>query len=875
MRIVRGAPGTGKTALVFREFKAAQAEGRDPRIVVPTATLVRHFQHELARDGVVCRPRSVISMARLAAELAGEVKLAPPALVRAMVREALKSLDLPAFAEAAKTEGMAAVVEETISLFEGAGCGPERLAEARGLSARAKAFARVWKAVAQDLGAAGYAGRLEMFRSAIANVRPMTLWFDGFLHFSPVEIQLVEALDDLGRVVVTGGESGDEATLFDERTGGAPRRPRMVAVAVDSLEREADEMARRIMELHAAGTPFREIGVAVREAGVYEPVLRGVFERYGIPARFYFSSPLQGHPAATFLSGLIDCALRGWDHREALEALRADPRWGLTAAFDRFDFAVRERLPDRGAAELQKQAEDGYGRRVADCTAIRHWPEELLPAKDWARRLEQFAAKLYVPGRIDAPLTFADVEMLRSQTAGLRAWTDAVTEVTDLWPESRGALSLAEYWAVARMAVRESSYRVPDDRRDVVHVLSSYEARQWDVTALFVCGATNRDYPRRSSQNLLFPDAEIDALRKSGIPLRRSSDVELEEDDLWRELRCRARSELIVTWPRHDAGGRSVEASRYLGEADLEERAVLTIAAGGETNRRGSRGRIADPELLRELAGQHQEASVTALEDLAQCQFKFFAGRTLKLRTAPERPEQRLQPKVSGLIMHEALEKWLQVNRQADFVALYEAAFEEMRRKLHLPAGFKLEVERAFLRGVAEKVSTTELWTAQKTQAEVDFAFALTPEFTVKGRMDRIDWMNDSDCVIIDYKGGRSKRVEGFLHNPAKLQGPLYALAAREMGLRTIAMMYIAVRDDKRYGWGSVPGADLDLIPMPAGWLDDARDVAVKRVEQLLAGMIEARPTEAADCRFCDHRDACHVKEDQRELVRIAGAISA
>ena len=56
---------SGKTALVFREFKDALRSGAtDLRIVVPTATLVRHFQHELARDGMVFSPRSVVSLNR-------------------------------------------------------------------------------------------------------------------------------------------------------------------------------------------------------------------------------------------------------------------------------------------------------------------------------------------------------------------------------------------------------------------------------------------------------------------------------------------------------------------------------------------------------------------------------------------------------------------------------------------------------------------------------------------------------------------------------------------------------------------------------------------------------------------------------------------
>ncbi len=875
MRIVRGAPGTGKTALVFREFKEALGQGRDPRIVVPTATLVRHFQHDLARDGVICRPRSVISLARFVAELAGDdVQLAPPALTRSLIRSSLKLLDLPAFAEAARTDGMAAVVEETITLFENAGCGPERLS-GKTLAHRAKAFARVWTAVDKDLLATGFCSRLRQFRAAIANAKPMDLWFDGFLHFSQLEVELLEALGDVGRVVVIAGED-NTASLFDERTTGTPRRPKMVEVAAESVEREADDIARRILELQANGTPFREIGVAVRDAAVYEPLLRGVFERFGIPARFYFSRPLLGHPAATFIGGLIDAALRGWDHRETLEALRADPRWGMSGSFDRFEFEVREHLPDRGVNELLKLASEDYKRRLTDCTAIRHWPEESLRPADWARRLEQLAAKLYLPGRLDPATSFADVESARSQTAGLRAFVEAATDVADLWPPERGLITLAEYWAVAGQAVREASYRVPDDRRDVVHVLSSYEARQWDVSALFVCGMTNRDYPRRSAQNLLFPDTEIDGLRRAGIPLRRTSDLEEDEDQLWGELRCRARRELLVTWPRHDAGGRSVEASRYLGERDEIDAAQACIPAGGGPNRRGARGRIVSDQLLDALAGAHTTMSVTAVEDLAQCRFKFFAGRTLGLRPAPERPEERLQPKVTGLIMHEALEEWLKSNRTADFVALFDEAFKTACREKHLPPGFRLEVERTFLRAIAAKVSATEQWKPLETQAEVPFSLPLMPSITINGRMDRIDRMNDTDCVIVDYKSGRAKRVESFIQNRAKLQGPLYALAARDnLGLRTIAMMYVAVREDKRFGWGDVPGAELDLLPMPEDWIEAAQALAISRVQDLLAGLIEASPTEEADCRFCDFRHACHVKEDKPALVEIAGGAHA
>src|SRR5437588_6280648 len=122
MKLIRGAPGSGKTALVLREFKDALRSGRTGlQIIVPTATLVRHFQHELARDGVVFPPHAVMSLYRFIQTRAGEAKPVPDGLLRAIVRDALQRLEFPEFAEVAATEGMTAIALDTIQLFENAG----------------------------------------------------------------------------------------------------------------------------------------------------------------------------------------------------------------------------------------------------------------------------------------------------------------------------------------------------------------------------------------------------------------------------------------------------------------------------------------------------------------------------------------------------------------------------------------------------------------------------------------------------------------------------------------------------------------------------------------------------------------------------------
>ena len=103
---------------------------------------------------------------------------------------------------------------------------------------------------------------------------------------------------------------------------------------------------------------------------------------------------------------------------------------------------------------------------------------------------------------------------------------------------------------MASIAVDTAVLHPIDDRANVVHVMSVYEARQWDVASLFVCGMTDRDFPRQHPQNLLFPDSDIERLRSAGIPVRKAADYEREERWLFDSLRTRASDSLFLSYPR-------------------------------------------------------------------------------------------------------------------------------------------------------------------------------------------------------------------------------------------------------------------------------------------------------------------------------------
>ena len=887
MRLIRGAPGAGKTALVFETFSQAVHNGETAlRIVVPTATLVRHYQHELARTGLVFDPRMVVSLSRFARECAPKLSLAPTGLVRALVRSALTRLQLPEFAQVAATPGMADIVIETITRFENAACTPDRLSKIRALPPLAKAFHRVWKEVDTAIAERGFATRGQLIRQAANSVKPAKIWIDGFLRFSPLEGDFLRALANASDVtlILTDGPVTFDAYRFAMELGasdhllpGPPRRPQSIAVQAPSPEREADEIARRILELNAAGTEFSAIAVALRDVDAWLPLLRTTFDHFGIPARAYFSSPVATHPVAVFLNGLIACALKDWDFAGTLTAFRAHPAWGHNADFDRFDFKVREAMPNHGADALLSHCDSGPLReRLSDCLKLAAWRNDAMPPELWRRRFQQFAESLYTIRTVGEPEDYASVETARSHAAGSRAWSEALDTAVHFFADP-APVSLERFHTVVADALDAAGMQLPDDRRNVVHLMSAFEARQWQVKTLFVCGMTARDYPRRTPENLLFPDSELERLRRAGIALRTSADEDRDEELLFDSLKTRASENLILTVSARDSGGNTLVPSRHFMEAALITKAppckvdVQPLAA--EASRAGH---IAEA-LLPALTAHHQSIALTALEDLAKCRFRFFSGRTLALKGEPDRPDERLSPSATGLIIHEAMEHWLS-DRTRDFVALFETTFDEFCRRKNIQPCYKLEVNRIQFRRVAQKVNESVSWPVVSSDLEVDCAFDLPDGVKVTCRVDRIDRLLNDDCVIIDYKSGKTNNVKKLVERETSLQGPLYALAVRDTKrLNPVAMVFLAVRENKIFGWGVIPGAgDLELISTPPDWIERARDRTIARLRSFLAGDVHAEPTHADDCDWCDFKHACRIEIEQPEPQTITiGAAGA
>src|SRR5438270_8166668 len=95
----------------------------------------------------------------------------------------------------------------------------------------------------------------------------------------------------------------------------------------------------------------------------------------------------------------MDAMLSGWDHARTLTALRLAPRFAESHAMDRFDFKVREQIPNRGLDALKALllGEDGkpYSpaaepllRSLDELATLEAWRPLSLTPQAWAARFQ-------------------------------------------------------------------------------------------------------------------------------------------------------------------------------------------------------------------------------------------------------------------------------------------------------------------------------------------------------------------------------------------------------------------------------------------------------------------------------------------------------
>jgi ATP-dependent helicase/DNAse subunit B len=588
--------------------------------------------------------------------------------------------------------------------------------------------------------------------------------------------------------------------------------------------------------------------VIVRTADVYEPILRSTLDRFGIPARYYLDAELATHGVTRYLSGIVDGLLEGWPAEALLAVLRLDPRLGNSQAMDEF--------ARTGECSWQPLRD-----RIAQLRALEAWRQNRQAPEEWARRLRGLRT-FYDPARPAERVSHAVVQLWRSQAAVLTAFAEAVDEAA-AWFATARALPLAEFWRAVKAILRLSPLRPEDERRNVVNVLSAYEARQWELPVVFVCGLVEKQFPRYSPQDAFFPDAARRELQAAGIRVRTTADAELEEEFLFESAVTRATASLTLSYPKFDGRGEQNLPSVFLeriGPRDSAPSRLIVPRMPAAPEPHLPAGTIAAHDLRDAVAQRHRVMRVTAVESYSQCPFQFFGRHTLKLDEPAKRPEDRLDARVQGNIVHQVVAEWQRAPQP--IVPLFERVFAEICREEKVASGYRTETLRTRMRADLERfVEKYGKPAGAGTRIEEPFQYALDDETEIRGRIDRMDTMPDGTTDVLDFK--YSKKASEFARNEDRLQGPLYLLAVeKKFGGRPGAMFYCGLRDDVQLKEQTVTRERLAA----------AEATALRIAAEVRAGHAEPRPADLEPCRYCTFKDVCRYEAAAIGLTVAEGA---
>jgi ATP-dependent helicase/DNAse subunit B len=231
----------------------------------------------------------------------------------------------------------------------------------------------------------------------------------------------------------------------------------------------------------------------------------------------------------------------------------------------------------------------------------------------------------------------------------------------------------------------------------------------------------------------------------------------------------------------------------------------------------------------------------------------------LRLRTAPDRPQDRLSFLEQGNIVHGVLAAGYA--QPETYERLFEEAFERKREELNIPNRYHTERLRNAMREDLLAFAANTEWprTQFRSRTEEKFAFPLDGAVEISGRIDRLDTAEDGRAYVIDYKYSAAQGVKGRVKDENLLQGPLYMMAAeRAFGVKPDGVFYVGLKAGVEYAGWSRTGM-LKSRPIPEAWLEIAERRTLQAMHEIRAGRVEVAPANPAKCRYCDCRDICRV----------------
>jgi len=491
-------------------------------------------------------------------------------------------------------------------------------------------------------------------------------------------------------------------------------------------------------------------------------------------------------------------------------------------ALDRF---LRGPRPDAGLGgievAIERERDDESDVRQERLSDLQYWFADVASA---LRPLEQALGNdmLAIGDILDTHLLAA------IKLAGDALWSgeagEAAARFIDELREAAIDLPAIEpggYAALFRNLAAERAVRRSRERHPRLSILGPLEARLQSFDTIVLGGLNEGTWPRAVGADPWF-----------SRPMRKAIGLEQPERAIGQaahDVSILAAGKRVVLTRALKAEGVPTVASRWLQRLQqlthgLGLQTALApntdyIAIARSLGDPGQPQRMKRPAPTPPVNARPRELSVTDIEKWVRDPYEIYARRILKLRTL-DPLDAEIGPLERGSAVHLALELFvsrfpgrlpadavLRLIQIGDEVFAAQgtpkAALALWRPRFAHAASWFVELERQRRTTIAQ------------SHVEIEGRFAVTSEFSLHGRADRIDILKSGGAAIIDYKTGdppSNSQVEAFLAPQLLLEGAMLA-AGGFAGLgkrKTEELIYL------KFSGGKVPGdvrnVDVSLI---------------------------------------------------------------
>jgi ATP-dependent helicase/nuclease subunit B len=286
-----------------------------------------------------------------------------------------------------------------------------------------------------------------------------------------------------------------------------------------------------------------------------------------------------------------------------------------------------------------------------------------------------------------------------------------------------------------------------------------------------------------------------------------------------------------------------------------------------------------------------QEWSVTQIADLFICPFRFMCLYLFGIKKL-EDPEAGIDPRERGLVLHNILNRfvvyitdklphWYTDLKKSEEL-LSKIAEQQLNKQ---PDTVFWRAEKIRLLGDSGEKGILLEWLEQEAErtkhgklrfkrTEAEFNNLQLETLRLKGRIDRIDYSNNHEYIIWDYKSGNIPKSGDVLNTLKAPQLPLYALAVQQglvqgiiINKASLSVGYIQLKKaaDVKLSLIKNKSTSIDWQQRMQGWLKTAE----QRLYEPQNGVFNVLPFSEDkpvsflrannECKYCEFSNLCHI----------------